>query len=320
MLNVVKDVFKDYKEPNNILDSKIENINLFKKSNKLEINLFSEKSITLDEIDRFEEYLKTRFQIQKIELNVEMREKGDRPLFPSEIKNDWKSIVKYISKKYPLTKAILNSSDVEKKDNKLIVLLNTKNADFLHSYEIDKEIEKIINNVYGLKIKVEFQENITEDTIKKQSEYSVSFLYPPRITEVTILPSVRNTHVCRFLLLDDPIVQQFLPFLRFNHCLQCLIVVRQIGLMTFDTRFQLDDRHYLTLFVGYHGKGLGNLAHLHVIDHLTNLLRQLLHLKPGCTHVAALILVVDHQTLVVSGIFISRDKHGRLFKRELILF
>ena len=171
MLNVVKEVFKDYKETNNILDAKIENINLFKKSNKLEINLFSEKSITLDEIDRFEEYLKTRFQIQKIELNVEMRGKGDSPLFPSEIKNDWKSIVKYISKKYPLTKAILNSSDVEKKDNKLIVLLNTKNADFLHSYEIDKEIEKIINNVYGLKIKVEFQENITEDTIKKQSEY-----------------------------------------------------------------------------------------------------------------------------------------------------
>ena len=171
MLNVVKEVFKDYKETNNILDAKIENINLFKKSNKLEINLFSEKSITLDEIDRFEEYLKTRFQIQKIELNVEMRGKGDSPLFPSEIKNDWKSIVKYISKKYPLTKAILNSSDVEKKDNKLIVLLNTKNADFLHSYEIDKEIEKIINNVYGLKIKVEFQENITEDTIKKQSKY-----------------------------------------------------------------------------------------------------------------------------------------------------
>lgn len=171
MLNAVKDVFKDYKEPNNILDTKIENINLFKKSNKLEINLISETRITLDEIDRFEEYLKSRFQIQKIELNVEMGEKGDRPLFPQEIKSDWKSIVKFVSKKYPLTKAILNNSDVEQKDNRLTVVLNTKNADFLHSYEIDKEIEKIINNLYGLKIKVEFQENITEDTIKKQSEY-----------------------------------------------------------------------------------------------------------------------------------------------------
>lgn len=171
MLNAVKDVFKDYKEPNNILDTKIENINLFKKSNKLEINLISEARITLDEIDRFEEYLKSRFQIQKIELNVEMGEKGASPLSPQEIKSDWKSIVKYISKKYPLTKVILNTSDVETEENKIIVVLKTKNADFLHSYEIDKEIEKIINNVYGLKIKVEFQENITEDTIKKQSEY-----------------------------------------------------------------------------------------------------------------------------------------------------
>ena len=171
MLNVVKDVFKDYKETNNILDAKIENINLFKKSNKLEINLILEKRTSIDEIDRFEEYLKNRFQIQKVILNIKIEKKGDCPVFSQEIKNDWKSIVKYISKKYPLTKAILNSSDVEKKDNKLIVLLNTKNADFLHSYEIDKEIEKIINNVYGLKTKVEFQENITEDTIKKQSEY-----------------------------------------------------------------------------------------------------------------------------------------------------
>ena len=37
MLNVVKDIFKDYEEQSNILDAKIENINLFKKSNKLEI-------------------------------------------------------------------------------------------------------------------------------------------------------------------------------------------------------------------------------------------------------------------------------------------
>ena len=171
MPNVVKDVFKDYKEPNNILDAKIENINLFKKSNKLEISLISEKKITIEEIDRFEEYLKTRFQIQKVILNIKIEKKGDCPVFSQEIKTNWKSIVKYVSKKYPLTKAILNSTDIRQEDNRLTVLLNTKNADFLHSYEIDKEIEKIINNVYGLKIKVEFQENITDDTIKKQSEY-----------------------------------------------------------------------------------------------------------------------------------------------------
>ncbi len=171
MLNVVKDVFKDYKEQSNILDAKIENINLFKKSNKLEINLITEKQITLQEFESFEEYLKQRFQIEKISLNIKNGEKGARPLFHQELKNGWESIVKYVSKKYPLTKAILDKSNVEVEDNKAIVSLNTKNADFLHSYEIDKEIEKTIENIYGLKIKVEFKENITEDTLKKQSKF-----------------------------------------------------------------------------------------------------------------------------------------------------
>ncbi len=171
MLNVVKDVFKDYEEQGNILDAKIENINLFKKSNKLEISVITEKQITLKEIEKFEEYLKNRFQIEKISLNIKFGKKGDRPLFCQELKNDWKSIVEYIAKKYPLTKAILEKTNVDVENNKIIVCLNTKNADFLHNYEIDKEIEKIIENIYGEQTKVEFKEDITEDTLKEQSKF-----------------------------------------------------------------------------------------------------------------------------------------------------
>ena len=162
MLNVVGDVFKDYKEQSNILDAKIENINLFKKSNKLEINLITEKQITLQELESFEEYLKNRFQIKKLSINIKMGAKGARPLLHQELKKGWESIVKYISKKYPLTKAILDKSNIEVKDNIVTVFLNTKNADFLHNYEIDKEIEKIIENIYGAKIKVEFKENVSD--------------------------------------------------------------------------------------------------------------------------------------------------------------
>ncbi len=171
MLNIVKDVFKDYKEENNITNAKIENINLFKKTKKLEIQLLTEKNIKISEISRFEEYLKNRFQIQKVSINIEMGEKGARPLFPQELKNDWKDIVEYIYKKFPLTKAILSTSTVETEENKVIVILKTKNANFLHSYEIDKEIEQIISNLYGIKCKVEYKEDVTNETIKKQSEY-----------------------------------------------------------------------------------------------------------------------------------------------------
>lgn len=171
MLNVVRDVFKDYKEPNNILDTKIENINLFKKSHRLEIDLITEKQITLEEIDRFEEYLKTRFQISTVVFNLKHQERDDKSLSFDVIKQEWNKIVKYISKKYPLTKAILNNTSIEQEGSKLIVLLNTKNAEFLCSYELDKVLERLVSNIYGLKYKVEFKENITEDALKRQSEY-----------------------------------------------------------------------------------------------------------------------------------------------------
>ena len=82
MPNTVKDVFKDYEKQGNILETQIENINLFKKSKKIEIKLLTEKPIKIQEIASFEEYLITRFQIQKVELHIEMR---TGPLFPNNL-------------------------------------------------------------------------------------------------------------------------------------------------------------------------------------------------------------------------------------------
>ena len=101
----------------------------------------------------------------------EFGEKGVRPLFPQNLKNDWGDIVSYLSKRFPLTKAILRDSSIKLESNKLIVILKTKNADFMYSYELNKTIERLIYNLYGLKYKVEYEENVTEDIIKKQEEY-----------------------------------------------------------------------------------------------------------------------------------------------------
>ena len=86
----------------------------------------------------------------------EFGEKGARPLFPQNLKNDWGDIVSYLSKRFPLTKAILRDSTIKVELNKLIVILKTKNADFMYSYELDKTIERLIYNLYGLKYKVEY--------------------------------------------------------------------------------------------------------------------------------------------------------------------
>ena len=54
----INQVFSDYKNSNNLLEAEIDNINLFKKTNKLQVKVISLKPISLQEIDSFEDYLK----------------------------------------------------------------------------------------------------------------------------------------------------------------------------------------------------------------------------------------------------------------------
>ena len=169
MSNIIKDVFKDYKEENSIINAKIENIDLFKKSKKLEIKLKVEQAVKISDISSFEDYLKNRFQIQQVIINIENEKRGAKPLFTMQ--EDWEKIVEYLSKNFPLCKAILNESKLEIEENIVFIVLKTKSADFLHFHNIDKEIEHIILNLYGINCKVEYKENVTDDIIKEQEEY-----------------------------------------------------------------------------------------------------------------------------------------------------
>jgi len=70
MSAVVKDAFKDYKYQGNLLDSNVANINLFKKSKKVEIDLESDKQIETEEISIFEDYLKDKFEVGEVKINI----------------------------------------------------------------------------------------------------------------------------------------------------------------------------------------------------------------------------------------------------------
>ena len=170
-MSKIKDIFKDYKEDNNLINAEIENIDLFKKSKKIEIHLKIQEEIKIADISTFEDYLKDRFQINKASIIIKNETKGDRSLLFQKIKEDWKDIIKYLSKNFPLCRAILGTSSIEVQEKKIIISLKTKGADFLHSYEIDKEIENIALNVYGFKCKVEYFEDVTKDFIKEQEKY-----------------------------------------------------------------------------------------------------------------------------------------------------
>ncbi len=167
MQKTVKEVFRDYTNSDNISEGTIEAINLFKKSNKLEIDIKLKNQLKLKELVDFEDYLSKRFLIKTIEFkikyeNVELKE---------SLIEDWSNIEKYLGRKFPITKAILRNSTIDVNGNKVIINLKSKNSDFLHSYEIDKVLTLLFMNLYGKNYKVEYKENVTEADIQKQHEF-----------------------------------------------------------------------------------------------------------------------------------------------------
>ena len=164
MQKAIKDVFQDYKKDSNILEAKIQKMDLYKKSNKLEVKIFSQNQLKVEELADFETYLSTRFNLQTIIIDVEYPEIK----LVQTLEEDWQKIVKYISSKFPIIKAILKGSTIQLDNNNAIINLKSKSSEFLHAYSIDNVLEKLFMNVYGRKYKVTYEENITEDEIKEQ--------------------------------------------------------------------------------------------------------------------------------------------------------
>ena len=68
---LVKEVFKDYESRGSILECQILNVSIFKKSNKLVIDLKSNTKIQFGERLEFEYYLKSKFRVQDVQINIE---------------------------------------------------------------------------------------------------------------------------------------------------------------------------------------------------------------------------------------------------------
>ena len=124
---LVKDIFRDYEAKSNVIEAKIDNINLYKKLNKIGIQMFSKEYMQLKNLLDFEKYLINRFSIENVEIEVKYDENVNTP----SIQNEWHNIVAYMSYKYPLAKILLQNSTLQIEDNKLTVVLSIKGAEFL---------------------------------------------------------------------------------------------------------------------------------------------------------------------------------------------
>ena len=113
MLNKSKkvgEIFSDYKTSSNIKYAQVTALNVLKKINTLEVNLYFDEYIEIKEIWYFEKFLKERFQFESIDIKINYHEKVEK----KSIKAEWKNIIAYMSHKYPLTKPmLLLKSDLE---------------------------------------------------------------------------------------------------------------------------------------------------------------------------------------------------------------
>ena len=167
-LKTVKEIFGDYKEECSINQCKIEKINLYKKTNKLEIDLKAVEYIEITELLAFENYLKSRFNIETIEIDLKHEESVELP----SIEVSWKNIVEYMSHKYPLTKVLLQNSKVQLQDKVVVVTICVTGVDFLNARGFDKVLEDTLKSLYGKTYKVKYVEDIKEEEIQKIEQKS----------------------------------------------------------------------------------------------------------------------------------------------------
>lgn len=168
MDKTIKEIFKDYNSNSFSLNAgKIKTINLFKKSNKLEVVIISNDFIKIEDIYSFEQYLKKRFNIFEVDIKLEYNNKIDIDML-----QEWNLIIAYMAHRHPLSKAFLKNSSIEIDDNNITVKMAMKGKNVLQANSFDKIISKIIENVYGLQYKINFVEDISEDSIKLYQEHA----------------------------------------------------------------------------------------------------------------------------------------------------
>ena len=168
MEKTIKEIFKDYDSNSFSLNSgRIKSINLFKKTNKLELIISADEIIKIEDIYKFEQYLKNRFNIFEANVKIEYT----API-EVNIENEWDYVICYMAHKHPLSKAFLKNSTIKIDGTIITVNMAMKGKMVLDAKGFDKALAGIIENIYGLRYKIVFVENVSDEATKLYMEHA----------------------------------------------------------------------------------------------------------------------------------------------------
>ena len=164
MSKKVGEIFSDYKTNANIKYAEVMGLNIIKKTNTLEVELYYDEYIEIKEIWYFEKFLQERFGFRSIDTKIKYHEAVEKKSITSE----WRNIIAYMAHKYPLTKPmLLLKSDIEVNDRDILVKMHIKGADFLRAKRTDKELVKVLKNLFGIDYTVELTEDVSREEIEE---------------------------------------------------------------------------------------------------------------------------------------------------------
>jgi DNA polymerase-3 subunit alpha (Gram-positive type) len=136
------------------------NINVYKKSKRMQINILSKEFISPDKIKKLENDCAKLLGFNGIQINP----KFDVSLsLEKKILGYWKWILNSIYTKVALTRGILDGSSFVLKDKILSVNLRTTGKDILKSQSVNVLMEESINDLFSESVKVSFIDKIEED-------------------------------------------------------------------------------------------------------------------------------------------------------------
>ena len=163
----IGEIFSDYQTKSNIMYATVTALNVIKKTNTLEVSIYFDEYIEIKEIWFFEKFLRERFQFKDVDIKIKYHEGVEK----KGIKEEWKNIIAYMAHKYPLARPmLLLKSDIEVNDTDILIKMHIKGADFLKAKKADKELTKLLENIFGVTYKIEIIEELSKEDMNAIKE------------------------------------------------------------------------------------------------------------------------------------------------------
>ena len=163
---LIEEVFADFQNGGSLRKAVIKKVNLYKKTNRFEILLQSDKAVDIKDVHNFEAFLIERFKFEVVIVKIDYTEE-----IQVDVVSKWQDIINYMSYKYPSVKAILRNSEVELDENNIInVKLQLKGAEILYARGIDNTFSEVIYNIYGKRYKIKYFDNDSKERVEEYKE------------------------------------------------------------------------------------------------------------------------------------------------------